>query len=348
MQIKKINLNKKSKALISLGAAIILLAGLGATLGETLTHRNQTTTDYSMSSIASNRMNAAGHPVGPSIPSTTFVLPNVVDVKNWYNDLYKIYTGKNDFNYNMIKTIFQWQKISDLSNNPEFDINSMLLPSGFTPVAVAQIWVFVPNKVQIQTHFLAIDENYNILDLAKQNLYGAHQFHWVAGVKGVSQYTSPLNFFQKQISWIVPHTSELTPAWSTLAPSNLPKVENVKHWYNHLYKAFMGRDNFNFNIMESIGRWQSISDFENNMKFDLASMNLPNGFVPIALVKATVFQPKQMKLQTHYLAIDARFNIVDLAKQNLYGNNSYHYVAGLKNSSQYTDIFINYYQKHKS
>ncbi|MGH1411776.1 MAG: hypothetical protein ACRAS9_02600 [Mycoplasma sp.] len=349
MQIKRINLNKKSKALISLGAAVTLLAGLGVTLGETLTHKNNTVTYSNNINIETySKVNLAETNLGPSTPepSTSFVLPNVNDVKNWYNNLYQIYAGKSGFNYNMIRTIFQWQKISDLSDNKEFDLTSMHLPNGFTPVAVAQIWVFVPNKVQTQTHFLAIDENYNILDLAKQDLYGAHKFHWVAGVKGVSQYTDPLNLFQKPISWIVPHTSELTTAWSTLAPSNLPKTEYVKEWYNHLYKAFMGRYNFNFNVMESISRWQSISDFSNNKQFDLASMKLPEGFTPIALAKATVFQPKQMKTQTHYLAIDAKFNIVDLSKQTLYGNDSYHFVAGLKNSSQFTDIFINYYQKH--
>ncbi|MGH1411778.1 MAG: hypothetical protein ACRAS9_02610 [Mycoplasma sp.] len=354
MKTKKLNLNKKSKALISLGAAVTLLAGLGVTLGETLTHKNN--------SVTYSKANLAETDLGPSTPapSTSFVLPNVNDVKNWYNNLYQIYAGKSGFNYNMIRTIFQWQKISDLSDNKEFDLTSMHLPNGFTPVAVAQIWVFVPNKVQTQTHFLAIDENYNILDLAKQDLYGAHKFHWVAGVKGVSQYTDPLNLFQKPISWIVPQTSELTPAWSTIVPQTseltpawstlepgyLPKMEYVKEWYNNLYKAFMGRYNFNFNVMESINRWQNISDFSNNKQFDLASMKLPEGFTPIALAKATVFQPKQMKTQTHYLAIDAKFNIVDLSKQTLYGNDSYHFVAGLKNSSQFTDIFINYYQKH--
>ncbi|ALV23075.1 hypothetical protein ASO20_00065 [Mycoplasma sp. (ex Biomphalaria glabrata)] len=165
MKTKKLNLNKKSKIIVSLGAVVVLLAGLGVTLGETLTHKN---TGITYTSLEGN------------ITPSKYNLPTDQETVDWYNHLssstnpnLKDFQGLQTTEVVNIPGVNGWTKISSLTDPNlvnAFNNKNCNYPVGFK--AVYTIAISVPNQDHgVWSHFLVMDDKNNILDCVQDFRY---------------------------------------------------------------------------------------------------------------------------------------------------------------------------------
>lgn len=189
MVLTKSSLNKKTKVSLAVVGIAVLLTGIGVTIGLVLT-QSKSKTDLT---ILGNKAVQWG------------TYPADKEITSWYNNINKSKDPNlQSFNKNKITNFSGWQSFADASKDPwyGFNIATMDLPAGFTPDQIALVTVDENTKLLNQnvsavssSHYLAIDVNYNIVDLVHQD-DGSENGHWQAGVKGFSNWTTyALNYF---------------------------------------------------------------------------------------------------------------------------------------------------------
>ncbi|ALV23076.1 hypothetical protein ASO20_00070 [Mycoplasma sp. (ex Biomphalaria glabrata)] len=199
MAITKYTINKNSKISLAVLGIAVLLTGIGITIGLVVSQSKTTT---GMTLMGNKAVQWGTYPDGKEMTS-------------WYNNIDKSKDANlESYNNNVITKFGGWQSFADASKDPwyGFIISKMDLPAGFTPVQISMVDVTENAKLlngdiiksTDETHYLAIDVNYKVVDLVHQN-DETENGHWQAGVKGLSNWTTyALSYFNYNPDFVNP------------------------------------------------------------------------------------------------------------------------------------------------